>query len=752
MDTTFERTPSMPRIRLSLETIVYIFILAVALGLRVVALGDTPLDNAQAHEALAALRRVNDDVPGGPLTAHYPLMAFVNQLMFLFFGTSSFVARLATALAGTAVVFGPLLWRSTLGRIPALVMSGLLALSPVAITASRTMGGVTWSILIVFIAGWALLRFWETQQPRYATMVMLSVGSLILLTTPTGILTFGGLLIGLMFAVSALPRDSEGRQLIRESNRHWNWTEGLMAILVAVLVIGTGFFTISGGLTSVGSTLAELIDGFGSRPDGQPLAYAFLVAVRYEFGILLFGLVGVYLALTNDSFVDRFFAGWLMWSALISLIYVNATPDMALWLTVPAAGLTAIIISELLTPAHSGYWSDLIPGWGIPFHAVITTTILVAIALNLLILGRATQTEAEALSIERIEFTHVNSAAKLGALAPGIPQTTMQLDVPAVGSDPKILERYQITLQIERIDDGWTPTLTVTNNQDDTVLGPFIYDEEDGLIEPFILQNGVSYFFRIGNNDGPLSETRQFMLLTYEGSKDDVSGLKLSNPTIMTLLRISPKPLRSAPFLFVPFLTLLAAVIYMLMGSLWGPRAALRGAAFGVLIYFVGAGLGLGLQASYTFADDPRELWHTSPVDTDGYESLAETLRFMSLQATGEPDKMTVTVQGEDDGALAWLLRNFENARFVSQTNPEITSDAVIVPFTNARPALGDDYVGQDFTLSQDWPLSDLSWTDFVAWLTVRQTRIAPVADEEIMLWVRKDVYGVKEIPTAPSE
>jgi hypothetical protein len=751
MESTINKTDNVPRLAISLEAIIYAVIVAVALALRVVDLGSIPLDNAQAHEALAALRRVDGNVPGDPVAALNPLMAMVNQITFLFFGHSTVAARIGTALIGTFVVLGPLLWRRMLGRIPAVIMSGLLALSPVAITSARTMGGVTWTMAVLFLTGWALLKLWETQQPRFSIMVTMGIGAMVLLTEPTGLITLVGVILGLAYAILSLPTDDTNRQRMLAAFRNWNWQEGLISALALVLIVGTGLFTAPGGLTSVGNAFYDLVDGFASRPDNKPFAFATLIALRYEFGILLFGVIAVLISWRERHFATRFFTGWLVWSFFLSLLYGDPTPDAGLWLVVPAIGLTALLVTRLLLPMHSGYWADMVPEWGVAFHAIVTALLLVGVAINLLILGRATQQEAEPLSIERIEPDVMSSAGKLGAINSTVPQNAMQLDVPALADGTE--QTYEITVQVVPIGDDWTPRLTVENNRELESFGPYVYNpdgEDNGIVETVQLVSGTTYFFRVSSEDGTLEDTKQFMLLTYGGDKEDIWWPQLDIPQLMLLLRVSPTPLRAAPAMFTPFLILLGIIVFLLVGSLWGPRAATRGLAFGVLGYTVVAGIGLGWQASHTYAGDPRELWQTDPVHVDGYERLAETLRFMSLQATGEPNRMSLAIQAKDDGALAWLVRDFDEATFVSQTGLESTPDAVIVPDVQANPTLGDDYIGQDFTLSYAWNLSDLSWTDFLAWLTVRETRLEPAPDEQAYLWVRKDVYGVDQIPTAP--
>ncbi|MEP0762574.1 MAG: hypothetical protein HRF48_07530, partial [Chloroflexota bacterium] len=70
------------RVRVTPEALLYVALAVLALVLRVGALDRAPLDDAQARQALAALREVDGRVPGGPLVADSPLTLALNALTF----------------------------------------------------------------------------------------------------------------------------------------------------------------------------------------------------------------------------------------------------------------------------------------------------------------------------------------------------------------------------------------------------------------------------------------------------------------------------------------------------------------------------------------------------------------------------------------------------------------------------------------------------------------------------------------------
>ena len=183
MDITLQQEQSVTPSRnivfttISVETLCYIVIFALAIGLRVISLGGVTLNDLEAHEALAALHRAEPDMTATPAIANYPLMAFFNQFAFFLLNASTPLARLSTAIVGALMVWGPYLWRRQLGLTAALATSLLLAISPVALAASRTMGG-TWSgqcrLFLCLI--WLIDRFFDSADRFYAILATIVFG------------------------------------------------------------------------------------------------------------------------------------------------------------------------------------------------------------------------------------------------------------------------------------------------------------------------------------------------------------------------------------------------------------------------------------------------------------------------------------------------------------------------------------------------------------------------------------------------
>ena len=91
-------------------------LVAVALALRLIALGDRVFHHDESQDAYFSwLFFRTGDYEYQPIL-HGPLRFYLTSLAYLAGGPSDFTARLAPALMGTAIVVLPVLLRDQLGR------------------------------------------------------------------------------------------------------------------------------------------------------------------------------------------------------------------------------------------------------------------------------------------------------------------------------------------------------------------------------------------------------------------------------------------------------------------------------------------------------------------------------------------------------------------------------------------------------------------------------------------------------------
>ena len=635
-----ERSERGLRVRVTPELLLYAGIALLALTVRLTLLGAAPLDDAEARQALAALRTVNPHATGDVTDAQSPLLFTLNAITFaLIPGGGDFAARWPAALGGVLLVLTPALWRRYVGVLPALIMAGILTLSPVGLLASRTLSAATWTLTLALLVPWLALRFAETGDARWALAATVGALAMALLTEPSGFLVLQALAFGVLFALlTAPPDEAELTQAVRRTLRAWPWARGLGIGALVVLGVATLLYWLPSGLTVVGNVIAGALRGFAERRTGAPVAFPLWVALRYEAGLALFGLIGAWRAVRRGGFFERALVGWLLGGLLWAVGYAGADAAHALWLTVPLSALVALTVADWITERPSVAWH--VPEWGVPLHALITFGLWLAVGLSLVLLGKR-----------------------------------LLLDVPQTVTDWRALVRAL--------------TSGVYNR---SVAQPQAVQIGDATVQDFVLG---------------------FMQLRL----------------LITVL-----------------VTMLNGVLFFLIGSLWGARAAWRGFALGTLAFalFFGAGLG-GREAFGTPAGDPRAFWHADPVTADLHE-LRDTLHTMSLRATGEPNLIAVTANVPPDGAVAWALRDFPHVQFVDGVGPEVTSAVVLMPDVFPRVHMGADYVGKDLITRQGWGTSQLSWRDAILWFYRNESAQKPAPTERLMLWVRKDVYGVEQV------
>ncbi len=341
------------RWQLSVETAVYLIIFLIAIGLRAVNLGETPLNDIEAGQVLPAAQMIG---LGQPVTVGgSPLLFGEALLAFSLGGVSNNAARLLPMLSGLALVGAPLLFRKRLGRIPTLIAVGWLAISPTAVTSSRIVSGIGLSMLGVLIAIYALDRASESGKSGMALLGGTAFGAALLADfgTLAAVITIG---FGALFAYLT----NEAETLTTESVKAWlgqiKWTTFLIGAAAAIVLLGTVFFIVPNGLGAAADLLAHFFQGFVHRE--RDVTYLGLSLLLYEPVVILFGMIGVWLVSQSAEARQRFLAGWGIGGFIMCLIYQGARPAHMLWCVVPMALLAGIGISRMIemTRERSAVW------------------------------------------------------------------------------------------------------------------------------------------------------------------------------------------------------------------------------------------------------------------------------------------------------------------------------------------------------------------------------------------------------------
>lgn len=390
------------RAALSIETLAYLMIILIALGMRWIRLGDTPLGALEAEQAVAAWHTISADAPGQGVIRS-PLTLAGMALSFAVASPTNAAARFVPMLGGLALALSPLLFRKYLGRGPALIASLLLAVSPGAVAASRQVTGVSFSMLGLILALAAFERYF-TQQKRgwlAAAGAAMAIGLVADFGTPAGLLT---ILIGAGFMLLTDEEELFNLKALPAQLNSIPWRFFLIGLLVTILVTSTLLFLLPGGLAAAANQLGRFVNGLAYHIEGVP--YLGLVLGTYELPLLVLGLTGAWLASQSVEPRLRLLAGWGIAGVAACLIYPGAQPEHALWAVVPLALLAGYLAWDLLAA------EDPAPAWGV----------IVLVAAVLALSGMLFASLSRFLVAPRV-LNFANDAATTGA------QTGLSLDL-----------------------------------------------------------------------------------------------------------------------------------------------------------------------------------------------------------------------------------------------------------------------------------------------------------------------------------
>ena len=338
--------------KITIEQLIYLLILGLALIVRLLHLGLTPLDPAEAEWALRAHQAAN-----GTLTnpGSQPSYVLLSGLLFSFFGSSDALARLIPALSGALLLLLPYQQRQRLGQIPALILALGLALDPGLVALSRQAGGPIMAVSFTVLA----VSCWLVGNTRWAGLFL----GLSLLSGPVAI--YGWMLFALLWAVLSLRNSIEV-----EFRRDHLISVGVSAAVTLVLV-GTLFLRYPQGISGIGAGLWAFLQGFGQF-SSQPLLQIPLILFTYQPLVLLAALYAWRITRNERQPVLLTLKIAVILAATLLLLYpAHQTAHLA-WLLLPLWALAAIGLSRMI-PWRSDQRSPVM--WSESALAIVLTVL-----------------------------------------------------------------------------------------------------------------------------------------------------------------------------------------------------------------------------------------------------------------------------------------------------------------------------------------------------------------------------------------
>jgi hypothetical protein len=316
----------------------------IALGFRLIQLGASPLTDSEATLALQALQIAQGQAP---LLGSQPAYILFTSILFAVINTTNFMARLIPAIAGSALVFAPYLFKEKIKPRPALILAFLFAVDPGLVALSRQANGTILAVAFLLFA-WAMWRNHRAIPAGiFAGLALLSGSSLW-----AGLLVLGLTWLFLQGMDSKrtpaettdqIPREESGSLISNPQFSNLELRPTLLALFITLLFGGSLFFLSPNGLSAWLSALPDYLRGW-TAPSSMTSGRVLLTFLAYEpLGIFLAILSLIRGVRIKGRRILRL--GLWLGVALLLAIFYRQTSELV-WAILPLLTLAALELAR----------------------------------------------------------------------------------------------------------------------------------------------------------------------------------------------------------------------------------------------------------------------------------------------------------------------------------------------------------------------------------------------------------------------
>jgi len=310
--------------RLKYEGWLYWLAFLLALGLRIIQLGATPLTDSEAQFALQALHIARGQEA---LLGPQPAYILFTSIFFLVLESTNFMSRFVPAIVGSLIVFTPYYFREKIKHRPALILAFLFAFDPGLVALSRQASGTILAVTFLLFA-WGL---WINQRAIPAAIF----AALALLSGPS---IWSGLL---MFGLTSI--FLQGMKNRAKESQPVEIFPLLIAFIVVVILGGTLFLTTPNGLSALFNSLPAYLRGWVTPSVFTPGRILFAFFAYEPLGIFL-AIMALIRGFRLQSVRYIKWSIWLGVSLLVAMFYRQAS-ELA-WVIIPLLVLAARELSR----------------------------------------------------------------------------------------------------------------------------------------------------------------------------------------------------------------------------------------------------------------------------------------------------------------------------------------------------------------------------------------------------------------------
>jgi hypothetical protein len=333
----------MKKFEPTLEHAFYALAFALAVGLRFLHLGELPLSEFEANWSLQALRVAHGLRPTlGPNPGYVHLTA----ALFYILGSTNFLARFWSALAGSALVLAAWPLRNRFGRLPALILAFGLAIDPGLVAMSHLAGGPMLAVTCLVLTVLLWMNGRHAAAGLFAGLALLSGPSVLLGLTGVGV----AWLFGSGIAKKIPPQvEEENDPQASTPRKAAFWSKELRVAtfwgLGTLLIAGSLFFLSPKGLPALAASFGNFLFGWWDRSDVQfwrPL----LAIPAYEVFPFVFAITAVIRGIIKHE-VDTLRLGiWALAALILGVVYPGKQIGDLAWALLPLWILAAIELAR----------------------------------------------------------------------------------------------------------------------------------------------------------------------------------------------------------------------------------------------------------------------------------------------------------------------------------------------------------------------------------------------------------------------
>jgi uncharacterized protein (TIGR03663 family) len=315
-----------------LEALGYVLLVAGALTVRLIALGDRPFHHDESQDAYFSwLFWTTGDYEYQPIL-HGPLRFYLTAAMYTLFGDSDFTARLAPALMGTAMVPLAALLRGHIGRVGAFAAATALAFGPAYLYYGRFAREDIYIACITLALLAVTFRFLDRPRRHQPALI----GALLALSFATKESTFITVFVAGTFFILALgvqwrAHGFRAAPIVRSVTavgwEAWVWFVAAFAAVFTLLF--TVFLTNPAGLwDGLHDGLAYWLGQHGEGRGEKEWYFYTVVLFAEEWPALLLGAIGAVATFRRPTLLRLF----LIWDFALSLAVYSWANERFTWL------------------------------------------------------------------------------------------------------------------------------------------------------------------------------------------------------------------------------------------------------------------------------------------------------------------------------------------------------------------------------------------------------------------------------------